>query len=347
MSTNTTSYPVLEFDSEIQDLLELEDMDKVPTSTTPIKDINNNNNNNNDSISTTSTLYDIDHLENMSDGDNEDDISLYTTTTPPSHPLDMDHPSSLSSLPSSIIKTPSNLIADPDEFEFNFDDDDFSPIKDNNNNNSNNSNSIPNKRKFNSKYKKKNNNDNNDNIDNNSITEKNKNYAKRLESMKKSAAKQAPGTKSNEPKPSKIKKIPPSFKVIDGTKFIVDGFQYKSEDYKHYFLSHFHSDHYVGITKTWNFGPIYCSEETARLVSLKLGVDDKYLVPLKWNEYTTIEDVDVALLDANHCPGSAMLLFKIKDQHILHTGDFRFNPSMKNYPLLLNTTISSNIIVYI
>ena len=43
------------------------------------------------------------------------------------------------------------------------------------------------------------------------------------------------------------------------------------------------------------------------------------------------------MVEANHCPGSAMFLFEsLKTGAILHTGDFRFDRSMLNHPLLVN-----------
>ena len=53
---------------------------------------------------------------------------------------------------------------------------------------------------------------------------------------------------------------------------IVDGFQYVNNDLsQHYFLSHFHSDHYMGLNKKFSSGKIYCSEVTANLVHKILG----------------------------------------------------------------------------
>lgn len=51
-----------------------------------------------------------------------------------------------------------------------------------------------------------------------------------------------------------------------------------------YFLSHFHSDHYTGISPTWHHGMIYCSEGTAAMVHSQLGVEAKFLYPLKMNQ---------------------------------------------------------------
>lgn len=51
----------------------------------------------------------------------------------------------------------------------------------------------------------------------------------------------------------------PSYKRIPGTDFLCDGFYYAGTLTQNYFLTHFHSDHYGGITKKWNEGIIYCS----------------------------------------------------------------------------------------
>lgn len=103
----------------------------------------------------------------------------------------------------------------------------------------------------------------------------------------------------------------------------------KSTLTSNYFLTHFHSDHYGGITKNWNAGTIYCSLETANLVHQKLGVDRKYLHPLGLMTPTIVESqgrpVSVTLMDANHCPGAVMFLFEVGKRRILHVGDFRWN----------------------
>ncbi|KAK5578303.1 hypothetical protein RB653_003259 [Dictyostelium firmibasis] len=243
-----------------------------------------------------------------------------------------------------------------EDCDFEFDDSDFffddgttnnnNNNSDNNNNNNNKSNNYKNNKRKNFQIKNSissNNNNNNSNIDK---------FEKRLLDLKKTGKEEAKkrGYQVRTKTPTKQKKIPPSFKVIDGTNFLVDGFQYKSEDYTHYFLTHFHSDHYVGITKTWSFGNIYCTEETGKLVSKKLGVDQRYIITCEWNKLIDIQGVKVAFLDSNHCPGSALILFIksirnekgeiIDEESILHTGDFRYNPSMNNYPLLKGRVIS-------
>lgn len=102
---------------------------------------------------------------------------------------------------------------------------------------------------------------------------------------------------------------------------------------KSYFLTHFHSDHYGGITANWNAGTIYCSEATANLLNQQLRVDRKFIHPLPMFEPIVLESkgkpITITLLDANHCPGAVMFLFNVaKQREILHVGDFRWNRDM-------------------
>jgi DNA cross-link repair 1A protein len=125
----------------------------------------------------------------------------------------------------------------------------------------------------------------------------------------------------------------PSYKKIPQTDFVCDGFQYANETVtKNYFLTHFHSDHYGGIDKSWRAGTIYCSIPTANLVNQQLGVDRQYIHPLPMYTPTIIgskgKPVTVTLLNANHCPGAIMFLFEIGNRTILHVGDFRWDTSI-------------------
>ncbi|KAG1467818.1 hypothetical protein G6F56_004197 [Rhizopus delemar] len=134
----------------------------------------------------------------------------------------------------------------------------------------------------------------------------------------------------------------PFYKRVKDTRFVVDAFNCgEISDCDGYFLSHFHSDHYGGLRASWTHGTIYCSKVTANLVKQELRVDSRYIHVLPMNELYPIpqSNVKVALIDANHCPGSVLFLFVVErpDKTVvrhLHTGDFRASPRMCLHPLL-------------
>ncbi|XP_051002797.1 DNA cross-link repair 1A protein [Acomys russatus] len=142
----------------------------------------------------------------------------------------------------------------------------------------------------------------------------------------------------------------PFYKRIPGTGFTVDAFQYgEVEGCTAYFLTHFHSDHYAGLSKDFAM-PVYCTEITGNLLKRKLRVQEQYIHQLPMDTECMVDGVRVILLDANHCPGAAMILFHLPNGAvILHTGDFRADPSMersllagrKVHTLYLDTTYCS------
>jgi DNA cross-link repair 1A protein len=138
----------------------------------------------------------------------------------------------------------------------------------------------------------------------------------------------------------------PFYKILPGFSICVDAFRYGAvEGCNAYFLSHFHSDHYIGLSKSWCHGPIYCSRPTANLVRQQLRVDPKWVVDLEFESTTEVPGtggVQVTMLHANHCPGSSLFLFEkgsgngpnTQKQRILHCGDFRASPAQVQHPLL-------------
>ena len=119
---------------------------------------------------------------------------------------------------------------------------------------------------------------------------------------------------------------------IQDTGIVVDNFTFTGRTGQlTFFLTHFHTDHTVGLSEKFNRGPIYCSWDTKKLLRLKypklkgirsLDIGDATLIKLSEDSFVT-----VTLLDANHCFGSVMLLLDCKLGRILHTGDFRSDGS--------------------
>ncbi|EKV06391.1 DNA repair protein Pso2/Snm1, putative [Penicillium digitatum PHI26] len=138
----------------------------------------------------------------------------------------------------------------------------------------------------------------------------------------------------------------PFYKILPGFSICVDAFRYGAvEGCNAYFLSHFHSDHYIGLSKSWCHGPIYCSRPTANLVRQQLRVDPKWVVDLEFESTTEVPEtggVRVTMIHANHCPGSSLFLFEksygnspnASKQRVLHCGDFRASPAQVQHPLL-------------
>ena len=145
----------------------------------------------------------------------------------------------------------------------------------------------------------------------------------------------------------------PFYKIMPGFAISVDAFRYGAvEGCKAYFLSHFHSDHYIGLTARWTHGPIYCSRVTGSLVRRQLGTADKWVVDLEFDKPYDIPGTDgatVTMIPANHCPGSSLFLFEktmgngqnAHVKRILHCGDFRACPAHIEHPLLKPNLVDS------
>lgn len=134
---------------------------------------------------------------------------------------------------------------------------------------------------------------------------------------------------NKKPKKKKKKPICPHYKIVEGSMFAVDAFRYgEITNVEHYFLTHFHSDHYIGLKKKFRH-KLYLSEITANLVKQFIGVAEEFLNIVYVDVPFYIDDVCIIPLDANHCPGAVLFLFKFPDgRNVLHTGDFRANEEM-------------------
>ncbi|KAK2746878.1 hypothetical protein FQN55_005364 [Onygenales sp. PD_40] len=145
----------------------------------------------------------------------------------------------------------------------------------------------------------------------------------------------------------------PFYKILPGFSICVDAFRYGAvEGCSAYFLSHFHSDHYIGLTSSWRHGQIYCSRVTGNLVRQQLKVDPRWITDIEFDKTFDIPEtggVKVTMLPANHCPGSSLFLFEkfigngpnSKTQRILHCGDFRACPAHVQHSLLRPDTVDS------
>ncbi|KAG6717825.1 hypothetical protein I3842_04G118800 [Carya illinoinensis] len=107
-----------------------------------------------------------------------------------------------------------------------------------------------------------------------------------------------------------------------------------------YFLTHLHSDHTQGLSSTWSKGPIFCSRLTAKLFPFRfrdfklsllrvLDVGIWHSLSLVPTSTGTQSVVQVLAIDAHHCPGAVMFLFRGDFGCLLYTGDFRWEATSK------------------
>lgn len=87
-------------------------------------------------------------------------------------------------------------------------------------------------------------------------------------------------------------------KCLPLTSISVDSFQFPVQNCTAYFLTHFHSDHYMGLNSAFD-GLIYCSLITAKLIIRQLNVDPDLVQVLCLNTKYEIQGVKVTAIDAN------------------------------------------------
>ncbi|CAM9311201.1 unnamed protein product, partial [Chrysoparadoxa australica] len=121
---------------------------------------------------------------------------------------------------------------------------------------------------------------------------------------------------------------------VEGLKILVDGFKHAAPSVTAYFLTHFHGDHYTGLTPALAkslSAPIYCTPVTARLLQRVMGVDESCIQEVSIGNKISVPGGEVQFVDAHHCPGAAMLIITRHSdgKTILHCGDMRYHPAMK------------------
>ncbi|EME28277.1 DNA ligase [Galdieria sulphuraria] len=129
----------------------------------------------------------------------------------------------------------------------------------------------------------------------------------------------------------------PTSHQVPHTLFLVDYFLKLPTQVSAFFLTHWHYDHYRGLGSNFQQGFIYCSPITARLLERITLVDPQWIVAKHNNEPFLVDKVQIRFLDANHCPGSVMILFQTSEgSNYLHTGDMRFTQDLKKELIVLN-----------
>jgi hypothetical protein len=116
--------------------------------------------------------------------------------------------------------------------------------------------------------------------------------------------------------------------------FGVDNFT--AGDLHYFFLSHVHTDHLHGLSNSWRKDAatkpvVFCTAVTKRWLRARYPeMNHEFVTALSLGEHKLFLTVggerkllEVTVLDAHHCPGSAMFLFNGFFGKVLYTGDYR------------------------
>lgn len=119
-----------------------------------------------------------------------------------------------------------------------------------------------------------------------------------------------------------------------------------------YFLTHLHSDHTRGLSSSWSDGPLFCSLTTAKLFPLKFPAFNYSLLRIvvigSWHRLSLSSpssaspaSVEFMPIDALHCPGAVMFLFRGEFGHVLYTGDFRWETTGERFVKARNMLVDA------
>ena len=108
---------------------------------------------------------------------------------------------------------------------------------------------------------------------------------------------------------------------IVGPNIMIDCF---TECHSAYILTHCHSDHMTGLKKGWCTAPLFCSPTTARLLRHLHGIHET-VRPIELGAPFEFDGAVIEFVDANHIPGSVMVIIRRSGAVVVNTGDFRLN----------------------
>ena len=74
---------------------------------------------------------------------------------------------------------------------------------------------------------------------------------------------------------------------------------------------HATQDHTTGLRRDFSAGEIVCTPISAALLIRDMRIPAARVRPVPLDEKHNLDGVDFTFMDANHCPGAAMILFEV------------------------------------
>ena len=70
-------------------------------------------------------------------------------------------------------------------------------------------------------------------------------------------------------------------------------------------------DHTTGLQRDFSAGDIFCTPISAALLIRDMRIPAARIRPVPLDEKHNLDGVEFTFMDANHCPGAAMILFEV------------------------------------